>query len=85
MPPKAISCWKYGMPTILSGNESVTMVRSLGLIVIDKGLVTETPWLSVTITVKPDVPEVVGMPVIDPLEGSSDSPSGREPALIDQV
>jgi hypothetical protein len=61
------------------------MIRSSGFIIIDMGSVTETLRLSVAIAVKFDVPAEVGVPVILPLEGSSDNPAGRDPALMDQV
>jgi hypothetical protein len=40
---------------------------------------------SVTVTVKLEVPELVGVPVIAPLEALRLSPAGSEPPVSDQV
>ena len=40
---------------------------------------------SVTVTVKLEVPELVGVPVIAPLEALRLSPAGSEPRVSDQV
>jgi hypothetical protein len=40
---------------------------------------------SVTVTVKLEVPELVGVPVIAPLEALRLSPAGSEPLVSDQV
>ena len=40
---------------------------------------------SVTVTVKLEVPEAVGVPVIAPLEALRLSPAGSEPDVSDQV
>jgi hypothetical protein len=47
--------------------------------------VSGVPWLSVTRTVKFEVPEAVGVPLIVPLDEPSESPEGREPLTIDQL
>ena len=65
------------------------------VVVIDGGLVWAltvmlNTWLavcvsaSVTWTVKPFVPLVTGVPEIVPVVGSSESPVGRLPEVIDQ-
>ena len=41
--------------------------------------------LSVTLAVKGEVPEAVGVPVIAPVEALSDSPAGSVPDSSDQV
>ena len=41
--------------------------------------------LSVTETVKLEVPEAVGVPEMTPVEGASVTPAGRLPAVTDQV
>ena len=41
--------------------------------------------LSLTVTVKLDVPAAVGDPEITPLEGSRLRPAGREPDVMDHV
>jgi hypothetical protein len=40
---------------------------------------------SVTVTVKLEVPELVGVPVIAPLEALRLNPAGREPLVSAQV
>jgi hypothetical protein len=41
--------------------------------------------LSVTCIVKFEVPGLVGVPEITPVDGARDNPAGKVPALIDQV
>ena len=55
------------------------------LMVIDRALVAVAARLSVTWTVKLDVPAVVGVPVIAPVDELSDSPLGRDPTDIDHM
>lgn len=57
-----------------------------GAIAMDKGFEPTSGGLeaSVTVTVKLDVPFVVGVPVIIP-PGESAKPAGRLPAVTDQV
>jgi hypothetical protein len=40
---------------------------------------------SVTVTVRPEMPEALGVPVIIPLEALRLSPAGSEPLVSDQV
>lgn len=54
-----------------------------GLITIDSAFVAVAETLSVTIAVKFDVPAVVGVPVIAPVEATIESPAGRLPPEID--
>ena len=60
------------------------MRKSTGLIVRLKSLDTVADPESVRRTVKYDVPAAVGVPLIVPVEGFSDSPRGSEPLAIDQ-
>ena len=56
------------------------------LMVIESALVTEPPMLSVTLKVmKVGPPAVVGVPLMMPVEGARDKPSGREPDVMLQV
>ena len=55
------------------------------LILIDRAFVVVPPAGSVTFTVKPYVPAVVGVPEIAPVDELSDRPGGREPSDTDQV
>lgn len=45
----------------------------------------ETPRLSVSVTVKLNDPVVVGVPLIVPLVGFSESPTGKDPSVTVQV
>ena len=67
-----------------SGSE-VVVIDGAAMMVSDRFLVPVPPTLSVTRTVKLDVPAVVGVPVIAPVDGLSVSPAGRVPDCIDQV
>lgn len=53
--------------------------------VIDKALVVEADTASVSLTLKLEVPAVVGVPVMAPLEAFRLSPAGKDPADIDQA
>ena len=61
------------------------VMASAALTVIDRDFVAVALRLSVTWMVKLDVPAVVGVPVIAPVDELSDSPLGRDPTDIDQV
>jgi hypothetical protein len=47
--------------------------------------VSGVPWESVTRTVKFEVPAVVGVPEIVPVDELSDRPAGRLPEMTDQL
>lgn len=53
-------------------------------IVIEKVFVLVEFFASNTLTVKLEVPAVVGIPKMVPVEFSSDNPTGRLPAIMDQ-
>jgi hypothetical protein len=55
------------------------------LIVILKGAVAVAAAKSVTFTVKLEVPVVVGLPVMAPVEEFRCSPGGKAPAMMLQV
>ena len=61
------------------------MRNSTGLIVRLKSLDMVAEPESATRTVKYDVAAAVGVPLIVPVEGVSDSPGGSEPLAIDQL
>ena len=48
-------------------------------------LLAELPDESTALAVKLNVPEVVGVPVIAPVEAFKVRPAGREPELIEKV
>ena len=55
------------------------------MIVIDKDLVAVAAFASCACTVKVEVPAVVGVPEIAPVELFKVNPAGRLPEVIDQV
>ena len=69
------------------GREVVVMESGAVETVIDKLVVAVLAGLleSVTFTVKLEVPDALGVPVIAPLEVLRLSPAGREPDVSDQV
>ncbi len=78
VPPEAVSAWLYATPAVSAGRLAVVIV-SPETTVIDKAWVAVAPTLSVTLAVKLEVPEVVGVPVMAPVEATRDSPAGRLP------
>lgn len=60
------------------------VIMSAGLMVIDRTRVAVV-MPSATCTVKLDVRAIVGVPVMIPVDGGSDSPAGSEPIVRDQV
>jgi hypothetical protein len=69
------------------GREVVVTEKPGGDTVIDRLAEAVLAGLleSVTVTVKLEVPELVGVPVIAPLEASRLNPAGREPLVSAQV
>ena len=66
------------------GREEVVTARTGLTIVMLNALVAVALALSLTWTVKFDVPVVVGEPVMAPA-AESERPAGNEPAVVDQV
>jgi len=56
-----------------------------GMIVIESACDAVRDPLSVALTVKFEVPELVGVPVIAPDDAFKFRPAGSEPVAIDQV
>ena len=83
IPPEAVNVCEYWTPITPDASETVVIVND-GAMVIESCLVSDCEELSVTRTVKVDVPAAVGSPLIVP-PGARDNPAGREPALIDHV
>jgi hypothetical protein len=69
------------------GKEVVVTEKPGGETVIDRLAEAALAGMleSVTVTVKLEVPELVGVPVIAPLEALRLSPAGSEPLVSDQV
>ena len=87
VPPEAPRvCCGYTVPAVPPGSDVVVMVGGVGagLITICSGCVLDKFAESVTLTVKLDVPAVVGVPVIVPVLDNV-RPAGRDPALMVHV
>ena len=69
------------------GKEVVVTEKPGGETVIDRLAEAALAGMleSVTVTVKLEVPEVLGLPVIAPLEAPRLSPAGSDPEVIAQV
>jgi hypothetical protein len=84
VPPVAAAVCEY--TTLTSPFKSATVVMDgAAAIVIDNALVVVAPTLSVTFSVNPTVPAVVGVPVIAPVLALRLSPAGSGPGDSDQV
>jgi phosphohistidine swiveling domain-containing protein len=82
--PVAASVWLYAVPTVPFGNVAVVIVGAIpsptAVIVMDNGLVL-FPAALVALTVKLDVPAVVGVPEITPVPARL-KPAGNEPSIL---
>ena len=84
MPPEAVRVWEYGDATVPPGRLPVVMLIAGGLTAMLSGAVVVAPEVSRTLTVKLLVPAEVGVPLITPA-ALSESPAGKESALIDHA
>ena len=73
----------YETPTVPLGNTLVSV--SGELMVMETAAVAVAPTLSVSLTVKFEVPFTVGIPAITPVLGEMVSPGGSAPALMLQL
>ena len=64
------------------GNVVVVIVKTAGLIVIEKTSVSVTETESVTLTVKLLVPAELGVPLIIPVDGAMLNPTGKVPVIL---
>ena len=83
VPPVADNICEYATPTVPFGNDCVATARPAATVIV-KSAVLEDPAESVARAVKRNVPAVVGVPEIAPLE-LSDKPAGKVPPARDQV
>jgi len=67
------------------GSGELVDIMIAGLTVRVKPWVTAAFAASVAVTVKVAVAALIGTPEIMPVFAASDSPAGRDPAVIDQV
>lgn len=65
--------------TVAAGRLAVVIVSGCAFTVIDSAWLAYAPTMSVALAVKFEVPAVVGVPVIAPVDELSDSPAGRFP------
>ena len=84
VPPVAAAVCEYAILTSPSANEFVEIVGA-DPIVIERFFVTDAPRLSVTLSVNPTLPDVVGVPVIAPVFALRPNPAGKGPGDNDQV
>lgn len=84
VPPLRASVWLYAVPTVPFGRLDVVIV-SVALTTIESAFDAVAATLSVTFAVKFEVPAVVDVPVIAPVDVLSDRPEGRAPDRIDHV
>jgi hypothetical protein len=82
VPPAATRVAEYAALTTPTGSD-VVVIDSAGLIVIESACSAVRAPLSVTPTVKFDVPAVLGVPLITPAE-DNDNPAGNVPIARDQ-
>jgi len=86
-PPVAASVCEYAWLRYASARLVVVIVSGLRTAVIDSGCVSVagTYWESVTCTVKFQVPVVVTVPLMTPVEEASVNPGGRLPEMTAHV
>ena len=87
MPLLACSVVEYAVPVVPPGNDVVVIVGGCGAaaIAILSAFVAELFAASVTFTVNDEVPAVVGVPEIAPVDAVKLKPAGNVPALTLQV
>ncbi len=83
VPPLAPRVWEYATATSPPGSEVVKMVTPV--MAMDRFAVAVPPSLSVTVTVNEDVPVVVGVPLMTPVDGARVRPGGSVPVLSAHV
>lgn len=88
MPPVANTVAEYAIPTIPPGSEVVVIFSELVVeMVMLSAFVADICGedVSVTLTVKDEVPDAVGVPEMTPVLAASVKPAGRVPESMDQV
>jgi hypothetical protein len=84
VPPAATTVWEYAAPTVPPGNDEVVMLIAEAT-TIESALVVVAPTESVTRTVKLEVPEADGVPLMAPPLVMGFIPVGSAPDAKDQV
>jgi hypothetical protein len=87
VPPIACRLFEYDAPFVADGKLEVLIVSGATATTIE----SETDFVcaglpaSVAVAVKLDVPIVVGVPEIRPVEEDRERPAGRAPAVMDHA
>src|SRR2546421_3237720 len=85
VPPEAARVTEYGTLTVPPGSTAGVVMTRLDAIIRVNALVALTDALSVTCTVKLNVPELVGVPVIAPVAAFKLKPEGKAPVVMTHV
>jgi len=82
VPPPAVSADEYATPTcpVLAGQVKVNCAGAM--VMLQLMVTVATPLESVTVAEKLDVPAVVGVPVMAPVEVLRVKPAGNDPLLM---
>jgi hypothetical protein len=81
VPPLAASVWLYAAVSVAPGR-LVVVTTGAALTTIDNACSSNTPFASVTRTVKFEVPATVGVPLITPVPLFRLRPAGSDPTVI---
>ncbi len=84
MPPAAVRVWLYTLPTLPSARAAVVTLTPPNT-VMASALLAVAPLASVACTVKLLVPEVVGTPLISPVDPFRLKPAGSVPERMPHV
>src|SRR5260370_1400113 len=84
VPPATTNAAEYAWPSAATG-VGQSGIASPWEIVMARSLVSCPPILSITRTLKPNVPATAGVPLICPVPALSDKPGGSDPAVVDQT
>ena len=85
MPPAAASVCEYALLTVPLGKPGAVVMVSADAIASVNDFVAKPEALSSTRTVKPEFPELAGVPLMTPVAGFSVRPLGNDPRVMDHV
>ncbi len=82
MPPDAVTVWPYAKPYVVAARVTGAIDNAAaGDTVTEYGREPVAATVSVAVIVMLNVPALVGVPVIAPVDAFSESPVGRLPAV----
>ena len=84
MPPVAVNVWEYDVLVVPAGNGELVVMDGAGFMVSASALFAVWDPVSVTSTVKLDVPAADGVPLITPVLDNV-RPVGNVPDVLDHV